>query len=102
MKKLIVLSICVASALHFSSVFATGRMTCDSGDPAKWKSQDELQASVIEQGWKVRRIKIDGGCYELYGTNPDGKRVEAYFDPLTLEKLLVAQRGEILFKKDPL
>lgn len=78
---------------------ATGRMTCDSGNQSTWKSQDELKASVLAEGWKIRRIKIDGGCYELYGTTPEGQRVEAYFDPLTLEKLLVAQRGKIIFKK---
>ena len=90
-----------ATLVAFSQTgFATGRMTCESGDQASWKTQDELRETVVEQGWKVRRIKIDGGCYELYGTTPEGQRVEAYFDPLTLEKLLVAQRGKILFEKE--
>jgi len=80
--------------------YATGMMTCDSGDRSTWKTQDELRATVIEKGWEVRRVKVDGGCYELYGTNPDGKRVEAYFDPITLEMLLVSQRGKILYKKE--
>lgn len=78
---------------------ATGRMSCDSGDQSTWKTQEELKESVIQLGWKVRKVKIDGGCYELYGTTPEGQRVEAYFDPVTLEKLLVAQRGKIIFKK---
>ena len=30
---------------------------------------------------------------------PEGQRVEAYFHPVTLEKLLVARRGQILFRK---
>jgi len=72
---------------------------CDSGDQTSWKTRDQLQSAIETEGWKVRKIKVDGGCYEVYGTNPDGKRVEAYFDPLTLEKLLVAQRGNILFQK---
>lgn len=96
--KLLVSATClVASQLSF----ATGMMTCDSGDQSTWKTQDVLRAAVIENGWEVRRIKVDGGCYELYGKNPDGKRVEAYFDPLTLEVLLVSQRKKILFKKEP-
>lgn len=78
---------------------ATGRLKCDSGDQNTWKSQKELKETVIAQGWKVRRVKVDGGCYELYGTTPEGQRVEAYFDPLTLEKLLVARRGKVIFKK---
>lgn len=78
---------------------ATGLMTCKSGDRSTWKSEDDLRAKMIKEGWKVRRIKVDGGCYEAYGTTPKGQRVEAYFHPVTLELLLIARRGEILFRK---
>jgi len=86
-------------SLMASSAFATGRMTCESGDPANWKTKQELESKMKSDGWTVRRIKEDGGCYEAYGTSPEGQRVEAYFHPVTLEKLLVARRGEILFRK---
>ncbi|MDA9009185.1 PepSY domain-containing protein [Alphaproteobacteria bacterium] len=82
-----------------TQVFATGLMTCDSGDRSGWQSKDSLKQQMQNNGWTVRRIKEDGGCYEAYGTNPDGKRVEAYYDPVSLEKLLVARRGVILFRK---
>ena len=78
---------------------ATGKMTCNAGPEAGWKSQKALQESLEKQGWQVRKTKIDGGCYEAYGTDPEGNRVEAYFHPVTLEKLLVSRRGEVLFKK---
>ena len=26
----------------------------------------------------MRRIKVDGGCYEVYALDAQGKRVEAY------------------------
>ena len=39
---------------------------------------------LSEKGWKIRRIKEDGGCYEVYALNDKGERVEAYFHPLTL------------------
>lgn len=78
--------------------FATGKMTCNAPKD-QWKPQDELVSSLKKQGWDVRKSKVDGGCYEVYGTTPEGDRVEAYFDPITFEKLLVSRRGEILFKK---
>lgn len=78
--------------------FATGKMTCDAPQ-AQWKAQDDLVASLTKQGWQVRKSKVDGGCYEVYGTTPEGDRVEAYFHPVTFEKLLVSRRGEVLFKK---
>jgi len=78
---------------------ATGFHTCDSGDRSRWKTTGELEEKMTAQGWQVRRIKEDGGCYEAYGTTPDGQRVEAYYDPVTLELLLIARRGQVLFKK---
>jgi hypothetical protein len=82
-----------------SSSFATGIMTCDSGEQTGWKTKQELETKMKSDGWTVRHIKEDGGCYEAYGTSPEGQRVEVYFHPVTLEKLLVARRGVILFRK---
>jgi hypothetical protein len=78
---------------------ATGAITCKPTPQSRWKSQDALKAQLTKQGWTVRKSKVDGGCYEVYGTTPEGDRVEAYFHPVTLEKLYVARRGEVLFRK---
>jgi hypothetical protein len=78
---------------------ATGAIKCKAGPVASWKSQDVLKAQLAKEGWTVRKSKVDGGCYEVYGTTPEGDRVEAYFHPVTLEKLYVARRGEVLFRK---
>jgi hypothetical protein len=92
--------ILAAAALAVASpALATGKMTCNAGPQSKWKSQDALKASLAKQGWQVRKSKVDGGCYEVYGTTPEGQKVEAYFDPVTFEKLLVSRRGQVLFKK---
>lgn len=77
---------------------ATGKMTCGAPQ-AKWKSLAALQQRLTRQGWQVRKAKVDGGCYEVYGTDPKGSRVEAYFHPVTFEKLLVSRRGQILYRK---
>lgn len=77
---------------------ASGAMTC-SAPRAQWKGEAALVRRLGAQGWKVRKAKVDGGCYEVYGTDPAGNRVEAYFDPVTFEKLLVSRRGEVLFRK---
>ena len=99
MKYLPLLLVGAAAALSFSApASATGKMTCNAGPQAKWKSQAALQKALTKQGWQVRKSKIDGGCYEVYGTDPQGNRVEAYFHPVTFEKLLVSRRGQILYK----
>src|SRR5947209_7189078 len=63
---------------------ATGFATCDSGPRDAWQSQDKLSALLKDKGWQIRRIKEDGGCYEVYAMNEKGERVEAYFHPRTL------------------
>ncbi len=70
---------------------ATGLANCDSGSPDKWESQEKLSAMLKEKGWQVRNIKVDGGCYEVYALDDKGERVEAYFHPVTLERVQIAK-----------
>jgi hypothetical protein len=74
-----------AAVLVAASSSATGLATCDSGPQESWQSQAKLEEQLTKKGWTVRRIKIDGGCYDVYALNEKGERVEAYFHPLTLE-----------------
>ena len=75
---------CAALVLLGSqSAGATGLATCDSGPEKGWQPQETLKKQLTDKGWQVRRIKVDGGCYEVYALDPSGKRVEAYFHPVT-------------------
>lgn len=77
---------------------ATGIHQCEATDRSAWLSKVELTEKLEADGWSVRRMKEDGGCWEVYGTNADGQRVEGYFHPVTGAPELIAQRGRILFK----
>ncbi len=45
---------------------ATGAATCESGPKNAWRPQEKLEKQLIDQhGWKIRRIKEDGGGYEM-------------------------------------
>ena len=74
----------LAAAFVAIPASATGLATCDSGPKEGWQPQATLEKKLVEQKWQVRRIKVDGGCYEVYGMNEKGERVEAYFHPVTL------------------
>jgi len=41
----------------------------------------------------VRRIKEDGGCYEVYALDEKGNRVEAYFHPVTFAPVPVGAKN---------
>lgn len=93
-----IVPVALLTAALAAPAFATGKMSCDVPE-ADWKPRAELEAKLAEAGWEVRKSKVDGGCYEVYATDEEGRRVEAYFDPATFEKLYVSQRGKVLFEK---
>ena len=70
---------------------ATGLATCDSGPPDKWQSQEKLTAELKSKGWQIRNIKVDGGCYEVYAIDEKGEKIEAYFHPVTFERIPIAE-----------
>jgi hypothetical protein len=72
---------------------ATGLATCESGSRDRWQTQEKLTSVLKEKGWQVRRIKEDGGCYEVYALNEKGERVEAYFHPRTLAPVPTGAKG---------
>lgn len=71
---------------------AHGLATCDSGPQDKWQSKETLERKLTDKGWKIRRVKVDGGCYEVYAVTAKGDKIEAYFHPLTLAQ--VAEKKE--------
>jgi hypothetical protein len=64
---------------------ATGLATCDSGPKSGWQPVAKLEEQLKAKGWTVRRVKEDGGCYEVCALNEKGQRGEFYFHPVTLE-----------------
>jgi hypothetical protein len=54
---------------------------------ADWQPRDEVARMAEENGWTVRRIKIDDGCYEIDGSDAEGRRIEVTVHPATLQVL---------------
>ena len=79
---------------------ATGTYRCEPTDDNSWMTKSELTAILEEDGWNVRFIKEDGGCWEVYGTDSEGRRVEGYFHPATGAAQLISQRGGVLFRAE--
>ena len=84
----LVVSVIATMPLHVAG--ATGLATCDSGSPDTWQSQEKLSAILKAKGWDVRKIKVDGGCYEVYALDEKKEQVEAYFHPVTLKRVPIA------------
>ena len=68
---------------------ATGEeiVRCAVAPSAVWIPEADMRARIVGLGYRIDVFKKTiGGCYEIYGRK-DGKRVEAYFHPITGERV---------------
>ena len=58
----------------------------------RWQSREAVRQMAAQQGWQIQRLKIDDGCYEIRGTDTQGRRFKAKIDPETLKVVKLKQR----------
>jgi hypothetical protein len=83
MIRLTVVATCLASMLLPAAAFASAN--CKANPKAEWMSEADAKAKIAAQGYTIDKFKVDGNCYEIYGSNKEGKKVEIYYDAKTLE-----------------
>lgn len=73
-------------ALGFFAVMANAAFagpTCDV-PKEQWMKESDFRARVQEQGFEIKTFKVSKGqCYEIYGFDKAGQKVEIYFNPAT-------------------
>jgi hypothetical protein len=72
----------VAAALPLA---ASAKADCKAYPKAEWMPQADAKAKIEAQGYTINKFKVDGNCYEIYGKNKEGKKVEIYYDAKTLD-----------------
>lgn len=57
---------------------------CTNEPKDKWLSESAMKAKLATEGYKYKVFKVTtGNCYEIYGQDDKGQRVEIYFHPIT-------------------
>jgi hypothetical protein len=57
---------------------------CTSEAKDKWLAEDVVKAKAEALGNKIDIFKITkGNCYEIYGRDAFGNRIEIYYNPVT-------------------
>jgi hypothetical protein len=82
MKRILISTLVMAAAILATPAFAEG--TCNVPQ-AEWQPKEALQKKLEAEGWTVKTVKVDEGCYEVYGRDAAGKKMETYFNPKTFE-----------------
>ncbi|GAB7542711.1 PepSY domain-containing protein [Cupriavidus sp. 8B] len=74
--------------LVLAGVFSTGALAgakCVAHPKAEWMKEADAKAKIEAQGYNIKKFKVDGNCYEIYGTTKEGKKAEIYYDTKTLD-----------------
>ena len=72
----------LAAVAAFSSA-ASAAPKCTTEPQDKWIKEADFKAKVDAMGYTdYKKILVSGSCYEIYGKNKDGKKVEVYFNPV--------------------
>ena len=77
----------LALALAANGAAAHGNVKCTDRPKSEWKPHEELAQKLTKEGWQIRRMEVTKSCYEVYAKDPQGKRIEAFFNPVTLERV---------------
>ncbi len=73
----------VTLALGFSGA-AFAKADCTAHPKNERMKESDAKAKLEAEGYKIRKFKVDGNCYEIYSHNKEGKKVEIYYDTKTL------------------
>ena len=63
-----------------TTVFA--KKSCTDQPKEKWMTEEAFKKMVTDKGYTIKKFKQPGTCYEIYGTDKSGKKVEIYFNPV--------------------
>lgn len=69
-------------SLMLASGVAFAKKDCTDQPKEKWMSEADFKKKVEAEGYTIAKFKQPGTCYEIYGTNKEGKKVEIYFNPV--------------------
>lgn len=75
------LAVTAAVAALTSAASASPKCTTEPKD--KWIKEADFKAKIDAMGYSdYKKILVTGSCYEIYGKNKAGKKVEVYFNPI--------------------
>ena len=73
----------ILAVMSLLPIQAMASADCPAYPKEEWGAEDTLKQALKEEGYAIKKFKVDGNCYEMYGRNKEGKKVEIYFDMKT-------------------
>jgi hypothetical protein len=62
---------------------AQADVDCQPGARASWIPESQFREQMKRQGVQITKFRITpGNCYEIYGFDAQGQRLEVYYNPV--------------------
>ncbi|WP_041646083.1 PepSY domain-containing protein [Aromatoleum aromaticum] len=75
------LIVAASSVLMGTAAFAGP--ACTETPESSWMPQTTMLRKLVDAGYTLERFQVTkGNCYELYGMDKDGNKVEIYHNPV--------------------
>lgn len=84
--RLVAVSLSGLAALFATSAFAGPK--CTSEERSKWLNEEQMYKKMSDLGFTddVKKLHVSSGnCWEIYGHDKQGNKIEVYFHPITGE-----------------
>jgi hypothetical protein len=82
MKKIMLATLLLITA-SIGVVRAEEGQNCTQAPKDRWLSKDSIKEKAKAAGLDLRRVKVEGSCYEVYAIDVKGNKVETLFNPET-------------------
>ncbi|MDH2433460.1 hypothetical protein WH50_13815 [Pokkaliibacter plantistimulans] len=80
--------VAAVAALSVLAGVAMADPQCTKAPQDKWMDQAVAKQKIEDMGYKIKTFKVTKThCYEIYGHDAAGKKVEIYFNPENLDKV---------------
>ena len=91
MKRTVLIAAILSGALASPAAMA-GENDCKV-PMAQCQTSEAVEQMAKAQGWTVRRLKVDDGCYQIRGYDGSGREFEAKVDPGSLAVVRMKNRS---------
>lgn len=89
-------------ALLALSSAALADTDCARQDRSAWMPESQFREQMKRQGVQITKFRITpGNCYEIYGFDREGRKLEIYYDPVDAQPVEDVASAQLALPRHP-
>lgn len=75
---------------------------CARPDRSAWMPESQFREQMKRQGVQITKFRITpGNCYEIYGFDREGRKLEIYYDPVDVQPVEDVASAQLALPRHP-